>query len=189
MKIRIEEVKDYAAVEYLTREAFWNKMGPGCDEHYIIHKLREVEAFIPELSLVMEIDDRIIGHICYSKAKVIGEQGHKVVTMGPVSIHPHYQKKGLGELLIKHSFEKAKEVGIESVIIFGNPEYYKKYGFVNAKEFNIQTREGENFDAFMALEFIDGALERVEGRFFEDEVFETNELEVLAFEKRYIRIE
>ena len=54
MKLRLEEKKDYREVENLIREAFWNVYKPGCDEHYVMHKLREDHCFVPELDYVIE---------------------------------------------------------------------------------------------------------------------------------------
>lgn len=54
--IRNEKTSDYAAVENITREAFWNQSVPGCDEHYLVHVMREHEDFVPELDLVAELD-------------------------------------------------------------------------------------------------------------------------------------
>ena len=64
--IRRETPADYAAVEHLTREAFWNVYRPGCTEHYVVHILRNDPSFLPELDLVMEKDGQLIGHICTS---------------------------------------------------------------------------------------------------------------------------
>ena len=71
--IRREMPGDYREVENLTREAFWNVYRPGCDEHYIVHILRNHEDFIPELDLVMEKEGRIIGHILYMRARRSGD--------------------------------------------------------------------------------------------------------------------
>jgi len=61
MNIRLETPKDYREVENLTREAFWNVYRPGCTEHYVLNQYRANPDFIPELDLVMEMDDKIIG--------------------------------------------------------------------------------------------------------------------------------
>ena len=59
--VRLEEKKDYRAVENLVRESFWNIYKPGCSEHYVIYVLRNDPAFIRELDFVMEQDGSIIG--------------------------------------------------------------------------------------------------------------------------------
>ena len=73
--IRREMPGDYREVENLTREAFWNVYRPGCDEHYIVHILRNHEDFIPELDLVMEKEGRIISHILYMRAEIRADGG------------------------------------------------------------------------------------------------------------------
>ena len=107
MIIRNEEPKDYQAVETLTRKAFYNIYVPGCSEHYLVRIMREHEDFIPELDFVMEQDGEIIGNIMYTKSRLIDEQGteKQILTFGPVCIDPAHQRKGLGKLLLEHSFE------------------------------------------------------------------------------------
>ena len=74
ISIRLEEEKDYRSVEYMIREAFWNLYKPGCDEHLIAHNIKKVPAFIKELSFVACDNDKIVGSIMYSKAKVKNDE-------------------------------------------------------------------------------------------------------------------
>lgn len=74
INLRLEEPKDYKEVEHLTREAFWNVYGPGCDEYYIIHIMRKSNAFIKELDIIAEVEGKIVGNIVYSKAKILGDE-------------------------------------------------------------------------------------------------------------------
>lgn len=184
--IRLETPGDYREVENLTREAFWDVYKPGCDEHLIINKLRNVSAFVKELDFIACKDDRIIGHIAYSRAKVINDLEEKeILTMGPVSVLPQFQSTGVGSLLINHSMKKARDLGYKGVIIFGNHNYYKKFGFENAKKYNITTSEGENFDEFMALELYKYSLDGIKGRFYVDDVFYVNNRELEEFDKNF----
>ena len=75
LTIRLETEKDYRAVEELTREAFWNVYKPGADEHYYVHQMRQHPDFIPELAFVLELDDKIVGSIMYTRAWLEGENG------------------------------------------------------------------------------------------------------------------
>ena len=88
--IRRETPSEYEAVEYLTREAFWNVYRPGCNEHYVLHTFRDNPDFVPELDLVLERDGRLIGHIMYARATIQADDGRTipVMTFGPISIHP-----------------------------------------------------------------------------------------------------
>lgn len=159
--IRVEEPKDYAVVENLTRDAFWNVYRPGCNEHYILHCYRNNPDFISELSLVMEKNGKIIGHVMYSKAALTFDNGRKIPawTFGPISIHPDYRRKGYGLELLKYSLEKARKMGIGFVCIEGNIDFYRHLGFCIASKFNIHYH-GEPKEAdvpyFLALEIIPG---------------------------------
>ena len=187
ISIRLEEEKDFRKVEFLTREAFWDLYRPGCCEHLIVQKIRNVPAFVKELSYIAEEEYSIVGSIIYSKAKVINDQTNEfeVLCMGPISVLPSYQRKGIGSLLMTHSLETAKELGFKAVIIFGNPDYYKRFGFINAENYNIKTSKGENFDAFMVLELVNGALNGISGKFYEDKVFEIEDKELELFEGEF----
>ena len=107
--IRNETQADYKQVEDMTRKAFWNLYVPGCMEHYLVHIMRDHQDFLPELDLVMELDQQIIGNMMYTKAKLIDEDGNEksILTFGPISILPEYQRKGYGKKLMEYSFEKA----------------------------------------------------------------------------------
>ena len=185
--IRLEEENDFRSVEYLTREAFWNLYKPGCGEHLIVHKIREVPAFVKELDFIACDKDRIVGNIIYSKAKVINHENteFEVLCMGPLGVLPTNQGQGVGSLLMNHSIDKAKQLGYKAIIIFGNPNYYNRFGFINAKEYGIQTSLGENFEAFMALELYDGSMNGIYGKFYEDKVFEIEKEELEIFEKEF----
>lgn len=114
MIIRLEQPKDRREVENLTREAFWNVYRPGCTEHYVLNRYRDNPDFIPELDLVMEEDDRIIGHVMFSKAEIALDDGGVFPswTFGPISIHPDYKRKGYGLKLLNFALGKAREMGI-----------------------------------------------------------------------------
>ncbi len=185
--IRLEAEKDYRTVEYLTREAFWNIYRPGCVEHLLVHKIRKAPAFVKELSLVACDDGKIVGNIIYSKARIINcnNREFEVLCLGPIAVWPAYQGQGIGSLLMNYSIEKAKQLGYSAVILFGNPDYYHRFGFTNAKDYGIQTSTGENFEEFMALELGIGSLKDISGRFYEDEVFKTDDEEVEIFEKDF----
>ena len=122
MNIRIEQSKDYCEVENLTREAFWNVYRPGCTEHYVLNQYRMNPDFIPELDLVMEEDNMIIGHVMFSKAELVLDNGNRKPswTFGPISIHPDYQHKGYGLKLLQYALEKAREIGIGFICMEGN---------------------------------------------------------------------
>ena len=159
--IRLETPADYRAVENLTREAFWNKNVPGCDEHYLVHTMRDHADFIPELAFVLERDGVIIGNIMYTKARLIDREGNvkPCLTFGPISVAPEHQRRGYGKMLIDHSFKAAAEMGYEAVVIFGNPDNYVARGFKSSRKYNV-CLEGDRFPAALLVkELKDGVLD------------------------------
>ena len=163
MNIRIEKREDYRKVENLTREAFWNVYRPGCTEHYVLNQFRNNPDFIPELDLVMEEDGEIIGHIMFSKAELVLEDGSRKPswTFGPICIHPDYKRKGYGLELLKFALDKARAMGIGFLCMEGNIEFYKQAGFCLASKLGIhyhsEPKEAE-VPYFLAQELIPGWL-------------------------------
>ena len=159
--IRLETPADYRAVENLTREAFWNQNVPGCDEHYLVHTMRDHADFISELAFVLERDGVIIGNIMYTKARLIDREGNvkPCLTFGPISVAPEHQRRGYGKMLIDHSFKAAAEMGYEVVVIFGNPDNYVARGFKSSRKYNV-CLEGDRFPAALLVkELKDGVLD------------------------------
>ena len=177
--IRNETDKDYRETEIMTREAFWDLYKPGCDEHFVLHNLRKSESFVSELDFVAIHESNIVGNIIYSKAGIDGNENNGILCMGPLSVMPQYQKKGIGSQLLLHSLDSARKMDFKAVVIFGNPDYYHRFGFRNAAEYNITTSEGVNFEAFMVLELKQDSLKGISGRFTADDAFysEKNKLE------------
>ena len=170
MEIRLEQEKDYREVENLTREAFWNVYRPGCVEHYVLNQYRNNADFIPELSLVMIEDGKIIGHVMYSKASLTLDDGTEFPawTFGPISIHPDYKRKGYGLKLLNYSIAKAREMGIGMLCMEGNIDFYRHAGFVVASTLRLHYH-GEPKDAevpyFLAQELTPGYLDGIEGTY------------------------
>ena len=171
--IREERFEDYWDTEYMTRKAFWNLHCPGCNEHLLVHKLRSDAAYLPEISRVAEKDGKIVGTIMYSRAKVVdGDLTREVLTFGPLCVEPGLQKTGIGGLLLETTIQMARDAGYQAIIIFGEPGYYPRHGFVPCAHFGITTSTGDNFDAFMGIELIPGALDGIHGKFYESGIFE-----------------
>jgi len=188
MEILIQSAtqNDFCKTEIITREAFWNIYKPGCDEHLVLHKLRKSNSYIPELDLIAIYENEIIGHIISTKAKVSDSLNeHEILCVGPIAILPDYQKNGIGSKLIKVSIKIAKDLGYKGMILFGNPEYYHRFGFVNAEKYCITTKENQNFEPFMVIEIQEKGLNNVKGKFFEDESFSIDEAELVEFEKQF----
>lgn len=105
MMIRNETENDFREVEEVTREALWNVYAPGCTEHYVVHQMRNHPDFIKELDFVAEDNGKIVGNIMYTKAWLLNEQGQEkdMISFGPLSVLPAYQRQGIGSALIRHT--------------------------------------------------------------------------------------
>ena len=139
MIMRQEKTNEFKELENIIRESFWDVYQPGCDEHLVVHKLRNDKSYVKELSFVIEENGKILGFIYYSLAEIITKDNRvlKALTFGPVGVLPEYQGKGYGTILINFTLEKAKELGYPAIFITGNPDYYHRFGFVSASKFNI----------------------------------------------------
>ncbi len=185
--IRNETVADYKAVETITRDAFWNLTVPGCNEHYLAHIMRDHPDFIPELDLVAELDDRVIGNVMYTKARLVDEAGEElqILTFGPVSIHPEYQRRGYSRLLLEHSFQKAAELGYDVIVIFGNPDNYVGRGFVSCKRHNICLEGGVFPAAMLVKELQPDALDGRTWYYHESPVYNIDNEKAEEFDKQF----
>lgn len=173
IEIRMETPDDYYNVELMTKESFWNKYCLGCNEHYLVNKLRESNDYLPELSRIAIKDGEVIGLIMYSKAKVVDcDITHDILTFGPLCVAPKWQGTGVGEILFKETSRLAREAGYKGIIIFGEPDYYPTLGFKTCDNYNITTADGNNFDAFMGYELEEGSMSNIKGKFYESEVIE-----------------
>ena len=182
--IRNEAPKDYEEVEALTRKAFYNIYIPGCVEHYLVHTMRGHADFIPELDFVMESGGRIIGNIMYTKARLADEAGgeKEILTFGPLSILPGYQRQGYGKKLMEHSFRKALELGFDVVVIFGSPSNYVGAGFKSCKKYNICLENGSLPAAMMVRELRAGALDGRKRIYYDSPAMQIDEEKARQFD-------
>ncbi len=185
--IRTEQPRDFKIVENLTREAFWNVYRPGCVEYFVLHHYRNDPSFIPELSFVMEVNGQIIGHVMYAWSKIDADDGRKIrmMTFGPISIHPDYKRQGYGKALLDYSMELARKMGGGCLLIVGNIRFYGKSGFVPAYTKGIRYADDPNSDApyFLCKELDEGFLDGVTGSYKDPEGYFVTERMPEEFEK------
>lgn len=185
--LRLETPEDYRQVEWLTREAFWNRHVPGCDEHYLAHVLRDSPDFIVELDYVALLDGKIVGNIMYafSEIKYGTGKANQVLTFGPVSVLPEYQSKGIGKALIMHTMDLAHAMGHKIVVIYGDPAYYCRFGFVAGEMHGIRTADGLFSPALQVVELVPGALAGISGNFYESDAYHVAPEATDAFEQTF----
>lgn len=187
IELRPEGPADFREVEELTRNAFWNHHAPGCDEHYLAHILRESSDFVPELDYVAVHDGKVVGNIMYTRAKIVLDRGgeREVLCFGPLAVDPAFQGRGVGGALIERTKTLARELGYKAILIFGDPEYYSRFGFVPAERYGVGTSWGVYIISLQALELQPGALEDCEGYFEESGDYQIDPEASAAFDKGF----
>ena len=188
--IRLEQEKEYRDVEHLVRESFWNVYRPGCLEHYVLSRLRDDPAFVPELDFVMEQDGRLIGQNMFMRAVIRADDGREIpiMTMGPICIAPDLQRRGLGKLLLDHSLEQAAALGCGAVCFEGDISFYGKSGFSYASTFGIRYHglpEGADASFFLCRELIPGYLDGITGEYATPKGYFVEETAAKAFDRHF----
>ncbi|NLO05555.1 MAG: N-acetyltransferase [candidate division WS1 bacterium] len=149
MIIRSETAADIEAITDVTVAAFEDHPISQQTEHFIVIALREAGAL--SLSLVAEMDGRVVGHIAYSPLQ-ISDGTSDWYGMGPVSVLPELQRQGIGSALINQSLSMLEEMGAKGCALVGDPNYYSRFSFRNYPEL---VHEGVPPEFFMALPFGD----------------------------------
>ncbi len=185
--LRREAPADEREVETMVRQAFWNCYRPGCDEHYLVHLLRHSPVFVPALDVLAEADGRIIGSIMYSQAHILLDAGGElpVLSFGPIAVLPSYQGKGVGGRLIRHTQAMARELGETAILIYGDPAYYSRYGFLPAQTYSVGSAQDQYCGALQAYELHEGALHSAAGRFVEDAVYDVDAQAAAEYDRQF----
>jgi len=147
MIIRKETVADIEAINEVTIAAFKSHPISNHTEQFIVKALRD--AGVLTISLVAEIDGRVVGHIAFSPV-TITDGTKDWYALGPVSVLPEYQKQGIGKSLINEGLSSLKELGGQGCVLVGDPAFYKRFGFKNSPKL---VHEGVLQEVFLALPF------------------------------------
>ena len=147
MIIRKETVADIETITEVTIAAFKTLPISNQTEHFIIKALRSADVLA--ISLVAEIDERVVGHIAFSPV-IISDGTKDWYGLGPISVLPEYQKQGIGKSLVNEGLSLLKELCGQGCALVGDPNYYKRFGFRNYPEL---VHEGIPQEVFLALPF------------------------------------
>jgi putative acetyltransferase len=160
-KIRQESKDDFSEVFEVNKLAFGQD-----NEANLVELLRKSNAFIPELSLVATLDNKIVGHILFTKIHIVNDYKSimESLALAPMAVRPAFQNKGIGGQLIRQGLEKAKELQYQSVIVLGHKDYYPRFGFEPAMNWNIKCpfNISEKGD-FMGIELTANGLKNANG--------------------------
>lgn len=126
--IRSETPEDVAAIEAVTESAFLGAAHTNQNEQFILAALRDAGALA--VSLVAEIDGSIVGNVAVSPV-VISDGTSGWFGVGPVSVIPELQGRGIGSQLMREALAKLSEQGASGCVVLGDPAYYQRFGFTN----------------------------------------------------------
>jgi len=154
VQVREETPEDVRAIDVVNLSAF-----QGENEAKFVTALRQSAAFIPELSLVAELNGRIVGHILLSAVMLMGKDSEKkILALAPMSVVPSQSHRGIGSALVRAAVTKAGSLGYAGIVAVGEPEFYRKLGFEPANRWGLRTSLPVAEDWVTAIELIAGAL-------------------------------
>jgi putative acetyltransferase len=145
--IRSETDADVDAITDVTVAAFKTLAISNHTEQFVIAALRAAGALT--LSLVAEVEDRVIGHIAFSPV-TLSDGTRNWYGLGPVSVLPAHQRQGVGKALIREGLARLKAMNAQGCCLVGHPDYYRKFGFINMPGLVL---EGVPPELFFALPF------------------------------------
>ncbi len=155
--IRPEQPEDHAWVFALNVAAFESTAEAG-----LVDGLREQ---CDNLVSLVAVDGReIVGHILFSPATLECDEKASVFGLGPMAVAPTRQRQGIGTMLVEAGLDRCRKLGFEAVVVLGHPEFYPRFGFVPASQFDLDSDFPAPDEAFMALELAPGALRGKSGR-------------------------
>ena len=152
--VRPETAEDIRAIDVVHISAFGGEA-----EAQLVSALRESTTYNRELSQVAELGGRIVGHVLLTRVPLRkdGEEKH-VLALGPMSVVPSQSHRGIGSELINASIRLAKEKGYGAIVVLGHPEYYKRFGFVQARQLQVSCNLPAPEDALTVIEIVAGNL-------------------------------
>ena len=159
LTIRPAEDRDYLAIFEINLLAFG-----GENEAQLVNKLRHRTNFIPQLSLVAEMDGQVVGYILFSQ--VILETSDKnlaMLALAPMAVLPRFQNQGIGSALVRQGLQVCREMGEKTVVVIGHPNFYPRFGFTPAQVYDIRAPFPVPDEVFMVIELEPGALDGISG--------------------------
>jgi putative acetyltransferase len=145
LAVRPERPEHYPAVRRVLQQAF----GVDSSEADLVDALRASGTHVPELCLVAVDDERIVGHLCFSRARL--ESGDDVLALAPMAVVPERQREGIGCRLLEDGLRRATETAFPLIIVVGHATYYPRFGFVEADPYDLRTRWDLPAEAWMVL--------------------------------------
>lgn len=159
LTIRQETPSDYQQVEELITLAFNGSPHSDGQEADLVRRLRQDPAYHPKFSLIATDEKEMVGHVLLTEIKV---EKSRALALAPLSVHPLYQRKGIGRQLLLEAENVAKKERYDTIIILGDPAYYSRFGYQTASDHGIKPPFEVDNQYFM-VKFLEEKAEQVRG--------------------------
>lgn len=157
IQIRPETAEDIETIRNINTAAFETEAEAG-----LVDALRDSST--PLISLVAEVDQKIVGHILFSPMTLSGKSTIvKIAGLAPMAVMPDYQKRAIGTALVKKGLKQCISIGYQAAVVLGHPEYYPQFGFMPCSRFGIKSEYDVPDEVFMVKELENGALSDCQG--------------------------
>ncbi|MGI4789149.1 MAG: GNAT family N-acetyltransferase [Janthinobacterium lividum] len=165
ISMRQETPSDYAAVAEAIKSAYEDVGYSNHREQFMVERLRNSDAYIPELSLVAESDQEIVGHLLLTKIFIRNqEKSIASLALAPLSVVPEFQGKGVGSQLVIEGHRIAKALGYQSVVLLGHADYYPRFGYEPMKKYGLELPFAVREENCMVISLTENGLSGVTGR-------------------------
>lgn len=155
VSVREERSSDAEAIAVVNKSAFG-----GAAEAQWVAAVRKTKSFIPELSLVAEVGERMVGHILLFRVQLDREGRQvEVLALAPMSVLPSHSHRGVGSALLEAVTSRAAGMGYKAIVVVGHPNYYRRFDFQKAALWGVRSTLPVPEDSITAKELVSGALD------------------------------
>ena len=164
LSIGKEKVGDGTEIIEMLIKAFEDVEYSDKKEHELVEALRKSENYIPELSIVAKVDNKIVGYILCTEVNIInGEDTNKALAIAPFAVLPEYRNEKIGSKMIKRAFTKANKLGYKGIVVLGYKNIFEKYGFKPAWIYDVKAPFDVPEDNYMVKDIKKGYFDNVKG--------------------------
>lgn len=164
VQLRTEDPADHVIVNNLIQRAFKDMAFSDHTEHFLVKDLRTSPNFVPSLSIVALLANRIVGYILLTPIQINSESNSKrSLALAPVVVDPDLRGKKIGSQLIEEGHRRATELGFDNIVLIGHHSYYPRFGYKPCYEFGIEVPFNAQPQNVMIHELVPGAMENIRG--------------------------